>query len=327
MSRNWIAKRIQQLDPTTDYDEVWKLAAAYRPTDFIMNLIYAVTFPHFFVRRLDALPLFDSGNGKILKKADSRSDDTSWKMQVWWHYGSHHEKTRQNVESINRIHQYYAKKYPESFDRNGTYIYTLCYEAAGMHRLMLRVGLKGISEREKVAAVHYWTKMSTIFRNATSGEPLTGFPDSFEGIMAFMDTWEGEVVPKHEMGNLAAEAIIRQFAEKYFPRLLHPLVYQWITSLYPDHLIEAYDLNRPNKLVVKTFRLFTAAFLWTGEHIAPDPIDTFTERRNGGRPSEPAPPGTATAGADQDKTAISGCPYLGQQQVNAANIKDPDVHP
>lgn len=50
MTRKWIAARIDQLDPATDYDEIWKLSAAYRPTDFIMNLVYAVTFPHFFVR-------------------------------------------------------------------------------------------------------------------------------------------------------------------------------------------------------------------------------------------------------------------------------------
>ena len=115
MTRKWIAARIDQLDPATDYDEIWKLSAAYRPTDFIMNLVYAVTFPHFFVRELDALPLIDNGDGKILKNSFRRSDDTSWKMQVWWHYGSHHDKTRENVESINKIHSHYAQRFGESF--------------------------------------------------------------------------------------------------------------------------------------------------------------------------------------------------------------------
>ncbi len=31
MTRKWIAARIDQLDPATDYDEIWKLSAAYRP--------------------------------------------------------------------------------------------------------------------------------------------------------------------------------------------------------------------------------------------------------------------------------------------------------
>lgn len=330
MARHWIANRIDELDPTTHYDEIWKLATAYKPTDFIMNLIYAVTFPHFFVRRLDALPLFDGGTGKILKKPDARSDDTSWKMQVWWHYGSEHEKTRQNVESINRIHEHYAKTYPESFGRNGTYIYTLCYEAAGMHRLMLRVGLKGISEKEKTAAVHYWSNMATIFRNATSGAALTGFPDTFDGIMNFMDEWEGEVVPKHEMGVPAANAIIQQFATKYFHPLLHPLVFKWIISLYPDHLISAYDLKRPSTLTVKAMRFFTACFLWVGEHIAPDPKDTFTERRKAAQARTKAPQTPSyKPESSVGEMPLSGCPHLRQQQLNAINNElkeDPQQH-
>lgn len=327
MARHWIADRIDQLDPQRDYDEIWKLATAYRPTDFIMNLVYAVTFPHFFVRRLDALPLFDGGTGKILSKPDARSDDTSWKMQVWWHFGSHHDKTQKNVESINRIHEHYAKTYPDSFDRNGTYIYTLCYEAAGMHRLMLRVGMKGISEKEKVAAVHYWSQMATLFRNATSGAALTGFPDTFDGIMRFMDDWESEVVPQHEMGKPAANAIIQQFADKYFPRALRPLVFKWIISLYPDHLISAYDLKRPSTLTVKVFRLLTAGFLWVGEHVAPDPVDTFTERRNAGRQTRTAPRSTESPGHETalDQAPLSGCPHLRQQQLNTmkADHSDP----
>lgn len=86
MSRKWIDSRIQSLDPHKDYDEIWSLPSAYRPTEFIMNVVYAVTFPYFFVRELDAMPLFDEGDGKILNRQDARADDASWKMQVWWDY-------------------------------------------------------------------------------------------------------------------------------------------------------------------------------------------------------------------------------------------------
>ena len=95
MPRKWIAKRIEVLDPEKDYDEIWKLMTAYRANDFIMNLIYAITFPHFFIREFGARPLVDGGAGKILTKADRRSDDTSWKMQTWWHYGSSHGKNQE----------------------------------------------------------------------------------------------------------------------------------------------------------------------------------------------------------------------------------------
>lgn len=280
MARKWIAKRIDELDPTTDYDEIWKLGSAYRPNDFMMNLIYAVTFPHFFVREHDARPLINQGQGKILTKADKRSDDTSWKMQVWWHYGSHHEETRKNVESINRLHAHYAKQFPDSgFKYNDSYLYTLCYEAAGLHRLLRRVGLPGISRNEQLAAVPYWRQMGTLFRNAATGGEVTGFPDTFEEMMDYMDRYEAEAVPKHDMGRVAARAIIQQFADRYFPKAAHPAVRAWVISLYPEHLVSAYDLPEPHPVVKRAMRLFTAAIFAMGEKVLPDPTDTFTERR------------------------------------------------
>ena len=309
MTRKWIAARIDQLDPATDYDEIWKLSAAYRPTDFIMNLVYAVTFPHFFVRELDALPLIDNGDGKILKNPFRRSDDTSWKMQVWWHHGSHHDKTRENVESINKIHSHYAQRFGESFSRNDTYVYTLCYEAAGMHRLMQRVGMAGMSEKEQLAAVKYWHQMSTIFRNAGTGEAITGFPDSFDGIMTFMDRWESEDVPKHDMGPPAARAIIQQFADRYFPKFSHSLVFAWVISLYPDHLIRAYELKRPSPLARKALRLFTAGFLWMGEKVIPDPKDTFTERRQVAHAAKRAAGASKTPDQQSEQAKVAGCPF------------------
>lgn len=316
MPRKWIAARIQSLDPNKDYDEIWKLSSAYRPDDFIMNLVYAVTFPHFFVRELDALPLFDESEGKILKRSDARADDTSRKMQIWWHYGSSHDMTMKNVESINRLHEHYSKKFPESFSRNGTYIYTLCYEAAGMHRLFKRVGLKGFSEKEKIASVHYWNNMSKVFRNAGTGEALVGFPDSFDGIMGFMDRWEAEEVPTHKMGPPAAKAIMQQFSDRYFPKVLHPMVFKWLASLYPDHVVKAFSIKKPSPLITAVIRKLTAAYFWFGEHVLPDPTDTFEERRlrnKNQKPTEESPRSEPNSVQLQ-----GGCPHLQKERLAKA---------
>lgn len=284
MARKWIAKRIAELDPTVDFDEIWKLAAAYRPNDFMMNLVYAVTFPHFFVREHDALPLINDGNGKILARPDRRSEDTSLKLQTWWHHGSRHEQTRASVEAVNRLHAHYAKQFPDSgFKHNDSYLYTLCYEAAGMHRLLRRVGHPGISENEQRAAVLCWAQIATLFRNVGTGGEVTGFPDTFEGVMEYMDRYEAEEVPTHEAGRRAARAIIQQFADRHFPGPLHPLVWTWVISLYPDHLVSAYDLRPPNPAVRKVMRLLTAAMFLVGEKVIADPQDTFIERRRAAR--------------------------------------------
>ncbi|MES2264261.1 MAG: oxygenase MpaB family protein [Pseudomonadota bacterium] len=313
MPRKWIATRIAGLDAERDYDEIWKLMSAYRPNDFFMNLVYAITFPHFFVREHDARPLFDHGKGKILTRPDRRSDDTSWKMQVWWHYGSSHEQTRKNVESINRLHEHYAKQFPGSFKYHASYMYTLCYECAGMHRLFLRIGLPGYTEHEQRAAVNYWSRMSGLFRNAATGEQIDGFPDDFDGVMAYMDRFEleGMAEPSHEMGRAGANAILSQFEQRYFPRWLHGVVRAWIISLYPPNLPHAYELKVPPRPIVKLFRLGTAALFAFGEKFAPDPTDTFEERRaarlareRGGAPPPPLEP------PEHEAARLGGCPHF-----------------
>lgn len=312
--KKWIAQRIAALDPDKDYDEIWKLMSAYRPNDFFMNLVYTITFPHFFVREHDARPLFDHGQGKILSRPDARSDDTSWKMQVWWHYGSSHEKTRKNVESINRLHEHYAKQFPDSFKYHSSYMYTLCYECAGMHRLFLRIGLPGYSKKEQRAAVNYWRRMTGLFRNAATGEQIEGFPEDFDGVMAYMDRFEQEGMAEapHEIGRIGARAILSQFEKRYFPRWLHGVVRAWIISLYPPHVLYAYELKPPPRLIVNLFRRATAMLFMFGERFAPDPTDTFEERRqaqlakNRGR-DQTTPP---VEPPEHEAARKAGCPHF-----------------
>ncbi|WP_373989763.1 hypothetical protein [Duganella sp. BuS-21] len=314
LPKKWIARRIAELDPDKDYDEIWKLTSAYRPNDFFMNLVYAVTFPHFFVREHDARPLFDHGKGKILTRPDARSDDTSWKMQVWWHYGSEHEQTRRNVESINRLHAHYAKQFPESFREHGSYMYTLCYECAGMHRLFLRIGLPGYTEKEKLAAVNYWRRMTGLFRNAATNEQIDGFPEDFDGVMAYMDRYEleGMTEAPHEMGRIGARAILRQFEHRYFPGWLHPVVRAWIISLYPSNLLHAYELKAPPRPVVALFRRVTAMLFAFGERFAPDPTDTFQERRQArlAKQRGNARPEPAVEPPEHEAARQAGCPHF-----------------
>ncbi len=316
MAYKWIAKRIESLDEERDCDEIWKLMTAYRANDFVMNLIYAVTFPHFIISEFGAKVLLDGGKGKIVRAPDRRADDTSWKMQTWWHYGSTHDETKRNVDSINRIHAFYAKKYPEegpdTFADDDIYMYTLCYEAAGMHRLMRRVGLRGFSEKEKRVAVRFWTKMTGLFLNVKSGRPIGGFPETFEGVMAFMDQYEGRAVDgDHPLGVEATAHIIEQFANRYFPRSLRWFGRLWVISLLPAWMLGPYKIRQPHPFVLKAFRLGTAAFFWIGDRLAPDPANTFIERRDA-RLAICAAAATPPIKPRHEQSSGSGCPFHGR---------------
>lgn len=153
--------------------------------------------------------------------------------------------------------------------------------------------------------------MATLFRNAGTGGEVTGFPDTFEGVMEYMDRYEAEEGPAREAGRVAARAIIQQFADRHFPKAFHPAVRTWVISFYPDHLVSAYDLPPPNKAVRKAMRLVPAAMFVLGEKVLADPRQTFTERRLAARasPARPRPAGT--------------CPHL--QSAAAVQVPSPSI--
>ncbi|MFJ6377932.1 oxygenase MpaB family protein [Pseudarthrobacter oxydans] len=289
----------------------------------MMNLIYAVTFPHFYIPEHGAIPLANGGKGKIMQRGDKRADDTSRKMQVWWNYGSHHPETHKNVESINRLHEHYAREFPDSFKHNEDYVYTLCYEAAGMHRLLLRLGLPGLTDKEKTAAVKYWANMATLFRNATTGAEVAGFPDTFDGIMEYMDAHEARVIPRHQIGIDATQAVLQQFAERYFPRRLHGFARAWIISLYPEHILKAYELRPPHPLVTKALRAGTAAFFFLGEKVLPDPTTTYLERRQA-NDKKKLQAGTTPVIGNKSTPAASVCPHLRLENGPHESLEDLD---
>ncbi|WP_425839849.1 oxygenase MpaB family protein [Streptomyces fractus] len=279
MPRKWISERIEQLDPHTDYDEIWRLTATHRPNDFLANLNFVLGILHVCTRERDAVPVLDGGQGKVLTDPHARADGSIWKPQLWWHYGSQHEKTRKSVEAVNRLHAHYARKYPDSFQPNDTYVATLGYEAAGVHRLQRKIGLPGYTDKQKVAAVTYARNVATHFRNATTGEPIADFPETFEDLEAFLDRYEAEDVPVNEISPQVARAFIQQFADRYFAKPLHPLARAWVVSLFDDHMIAAYRLRRPPKWAVNAYRALTKGIFLTGERVLADPTTTYTERR------------------------------------------------
>ncbi|MGW1742030.1 oxygenase MpaB family protein [Nocardia sp. NPDC001965] len=307
MPRKWIADRISGLDPEVDYDEIWKLMTSYRSNDFINNLHYTVTFPHFFLFESVARSVYSSGAGKILNDPDKRADDTMRKMHIWWQNGANHELTIKSIEGVNRLHAHVAKTHPEGFELNKTYLYTLCYEAAGVHRLMRRVGLPGFTEKERAASQKFWNQICAHFEVIGTGKSVSGFPETFDDIMAFMDQFESQEVPSHELGKTCTEVIIEQFADKNFPKPLHGFGRAWGLSLLPDHLVNAFGLDMPNRVAIRFFRLITAGMYLMGEKILPDPTETYLDRRKMDRSRKLRDAAAARGGAASSVTG--GCPY------------------
>ena len=83
--RKWIAAEVAGLDPHTDYERIWQLANVYAVSDFLMDYIYAITFPRFLVTfrgshavlRDGALNLVRGGGG-----APGKAGRESWHRKI-----------------------------------------------------------------------------------------------------------------------------------------------------------------------------------------------------------------------------------------------------
>jgi hypothetical protein len=54
-------------------------------------------------------------------------------------------------------------KLPGRFSYNDDYVYVCAFSAITMHRLRLRMGLPGISDKEQIAAHLFWGEMCKLF--------------------------------------------------------------------------------------------------------------------------------------------------------------------
>jgi hypothetical protein len=274
--RRWIAQRIEQLDPETDYVEIWRLTSTYGLTDFALNLVYTHLFPHFYVPRHGAKPLWHNGDGKVLERATQRVEDTVRNNLLWWHYGPHHPRTQKSVEGINKLHAFHAKRHPGSFAHMDDYVYTLCFSAAALHRFNLKLGLPGYTEKQKTAAHRFWFEMSKLFTDE-HGNTIMDMPEDWDSLMAFVDEFENRPWPENEDGRWVTLAILDQFAYRNFPRPLHGLARALATSTMHPTTWRVHGMTPPPALVRALLLKTTGLGLRIQQTLLPDPTTNYQE--------------------------------------------------
>ena len=271
---HWIAKTIDQLDPETDYETIWRLMTSYHLGDFMNNLVYSLTFPNFIVTPHGANAVWREDGGKVLNKATLRVEETENNNATWWWYGPSDPRARKSIAGINALHAKWAKVYPGHFSYNEDYVYTLAFSAILMHRLRLRLGLSGFTEKEKIAAHHFWRDMSQYFV-VEGGAPVHGFPKDWDDAIKFCEDFEHAPREGTEQGHLIAQAIYEHFSFRYFPSAL-----RWLGKSIPMALslpttLKTLKIKPVNPILAACIVWFVGTMMWLAETLLPDPKDAF----------------------------------------------------
>ena len=319
-SYKWISKEIESLDPEVDYARIWALTATYQVDDMFFNLLYALGMPRITQNPHGSELLVNKTKKAIINK-HQRAHDTLSHFWLWYENGPEHIDTQRSLEKINRIHEALGKHSPLAFATDD-FIYTASMLGSTPHRLMQDIGLKGFSEKQKIASHRFWRGI--IMKMRSPEGYIEGFPESFEAMEQFVEAFEARPWPSCDSGRELAEYTITQFSEAHFPRALQGFGRQILLTLQQPHIRKLHGMAEPHPVAAWFIKRLFFVKGWLAEHVLPDPILSTPERMRAKGLSEQhqVPPmvapenvpfardmKTAEPPGKQPAVIASGCPF------------------
>lgn len=288
--RKWIDAEIEMLDPEVDSARIWQLGNAYRTNPMILNMAVCQGFLRLVGPGSGARTLVRAGKGKVVLHQQRRIEGTMREVWTWYlGEGAHDPRVRESVERVNRQHDAWAGKYPEAILDVRQYTYTICVLAAEPHRVMQRLGLPGFSATEQRAAHRHWSQIAGLFR--IGSEPGVPVPADFVGMLAFLADFERTDYSTAPESSVAAEALLQQFCDRWFPRPLHGLGRALVLSIATPELLAVHGLTAPRPLVARALRRTLRTLITVQSRWAPDPVEPAPILAAFGEPHPESPMG------------------------------------
>jgi hypothetical protein len=265
------AAEIDRLDPDdpAQADRIVLLSASRLLPPVGAPLVFSLLYCLGFLRisgQIEGARAVD-GSGKIHRAPERRAEDTIRHFTTWIGHGPGGEAGAASLNSVRRVHERYARRFPIS---NETYVHTIALFAVQFDHLLGLVGAPGYSEVEKRAHVVHWRGI---------GERLgvRDMPATWEGMERALEDYERDPLwygPSAE-GHRCAESLIAYFATRWLPPGLRWAARPLLLSLLPEHVLAAIDEPDPPRSVVWLVRraihvghLLNRSFLPISKHFA-----------------------------------------------------------
>lgn len=256
----WARKRIEELDAETDFVEINHLAFEVR---YGSKLFTHTLFSLAFVRQM-AIPsianvVYRGGKGPSVTATRKRNNDTLLFFGEFYRHGNSPEGQKV-AEQLNRIHS----RFPITNDLNLYTLATLMCEPIRMSHFL--TGKNIFSQKETRALYLFWKMVAEMLN-------ITDIPEDEHAMYRFYLDYEKQHFGYTEGGRKVMECLADEFAERWFPKLLHGFARNVYISLFDDHLLETYGLTKPPRFIRAMVRLrlrFQLAFLFK---VMPDSKD------------------------------------------------------
>jgi hypothetical protein len=236
MRRDHWQRRIAELDPETDYQEISRIVGVYEfPWDIQQSLSFAL-FRTYAVPTIGRL-LYDTH--EFTERTQKRHDDTALVLETVLVEGMESPDGRTAVRRMNQMHGSYDIS-------NDDMRYVLSTFVVTPQRWIRDYGWRRGSDAEKLAVVRYYQRLGTLMG-------IKDIPDDFQGFETLLDAYEAEHFVYDEKSRAVAEATL-ELLVSFYPKILARPVELFSRSLMDDHLLEAFGFRKPPRIVVALAR-------------------------------------------------------------------------
>jgi hypothetical protein len=228
MKRRWEnLRRIESLDPATDYDEIFRLTTRHEfPWDYTQGTSVAF-LRDYGVPSISALL---HATGEFERNGQKRYDDTILIGVEGAEESLESERGRAAVRHLNRIHGRYDIP-------NDEFVYVLATTIVGPKRWIDAYGWRGLHPHEVEAMARVTTRLGELMG-------IKALPRDYPGYEAYLDDYEATHFRFEPQNLWVTEATLKIFTD-WYPRPVRPFLRLVAVGLLDRPLREAVGLDAP----------------------------------------------------------------------------------
>ncbi|MDT0304059.1 oxygenase MpaB family protein [Streptomonospora wellingtoniae] len=218
---HWL-RRIADLDPETDFHEIYRISAGYEfPWDYTRALELAL-YRTYCVPSISALL---DATGEFGRSGQKRYDDTSLLMGEMVEHGVDSDRGRASLRTVNRMHNRYAIS-------NGDMLYVLSTFVFEPIDWIADYGWRPLTGAEREAALRYYTEVGRRMN-------IRDIPADLDSFREFRTAYERDHFRYTETNARVGRATLDVF-RAWFPAPLRPAADAGLRALLDEPMLEAF---------------------------------------------------------------------------------------
>jgi hypothetical protein len=231
MEREHWAQRIGELDPGTDFHEIYRILGTY---EFPWDLNQSLSFALYRTYAVPSIGRLLRQTGELTRHTQRRYDDTVIILDAILEHGFSSETGRAALRRMNRMHGAYGIS-------NDDMRYVLCTFVVVPIRWLDRYGWRRITEAEREACANYYRELGRHMG-------IKDVPGTHQEFARYFDRYEAEHFGFDPGGLAVSEATLRLMAT-FPPNYLLPraLSNRLAKALMDDPLLAAFGYRPPSR--------------------------------------------------------------------------------